>query len=377
MTGDSRGAEIYYTKAINLDQKHVAARIGLGVLLQDRGEYDEALFHYNRLLRSNPSELAPAFHKSQILLSRKEFEVGFRYFQARPNRVFSKYNSQYELWNTAPLSHDLKGKLILVLSEQTGIGDDIFFARFYPGLKSRGAHVVFNCDARSADVIRLGKVTDECVVGDSKINSDIALLAGDLPLALRAWENKFPEPFRMTCDTVSIAVARQILEKYPRPYIGLTWAAGTQKQSNRLHDLWSLLSKTIPVDVLGKSLNGVCGTFFVIQRNVSDIDLLELEECLGHKAIDLSTFTADLKTVSALLSLMDEYICVPNTHMHLRVAINRPCHILVPSPPEWRLLEAGDESIWYPGCKVYRQEYAGNWIKGLSRIRQYLLEKYG
>jgi hypothetical protein len=59
--------------------------------------------------------------------------------------------------------------------------------------------------------------------------------------------------------------------------------------------------------------------------------------------------------------------------MHLAAGLGRTARVLVPYLPEWRWLEAGDESPWFPGFRVYRQSTSRNWGDALARLRADLL----
>ena len=76
----------------------------------------------------------------------------------------------------------------------------------------------------------------------------------------------------------------------------------------------------------------------------------------------------DLEQMLALLSLIDEYVGVSNTNMHLRAAVGKTARVLVPSPPEWRWMAEGRESPWFPGFSVYRQGYEGDWTQALAQL---------
>ena len=71
----------------------------------------------------------------------------------------------------------------------------------------------------------------------------------------------------------------------------------------------------------------------------------------------------------ALLSLVDEYIGVSNTNMHLRAAVGRTARVLVPRPAEWRWMARGASSPWFPGFSVYRQTLDGIWGGALASLR--------
>ena len=70
----------------------------------------------------------------------------------------------------------------------------------------------------------------------------------------------------------------------------------------------------------------------------------------------------------ALLALIDDYVGVSNTNMHLRAGSAEPPRVLMPAPPEWRWMAQGKESPWFPGFSVYRQGYDGNWDSALREL---------
>jgi hypothetical protein len=72
--------------------------------------------------------------------------------------------------------------------------------------------------------------------------------------------------------------------------------------------------------------------------------------------------------MAALLSLVDEYVGVSNTNMHLRAGVAKAARVLVPFPPEFRWMNRGDEVPWFPGFTVYRQSSAHEWQPALARL---------
>jgi hypothetical protein len=83
---------------------------------------------------------------------------------------------------------------------------------------------------------------------------------------------------------------------------------------------------------------------------------------------DLSALNEDLEAMLALLALVDEYVGVSNTNMHLRAGVGRTARVLVPQPPEWRWMAVGEASPWFPGFRVYRQHVDGEWRDALARL---------
>lgn len=367
--GEPGEAERIYQEALSLQPDHPEACAGLGRLFQERGEFDRALALFDQSLRGSSEAYAASFHKAQILLARGEFKQGFKCYTARPNRLFSADRKSYQLFRGA-LPRDLKGREILVLSERTGIGDDLFYARFLSGLKSRGARVTFRCGAKVAELLEASGCADAVLTRSGQtVAADYALLAGDLPYALQFWsDGGIPPPLAFLPDEASVSRARELLESCGTPpRFGLTWRAGTEQSPGQSDD-WLPLFKAAPLEDLLAQLRGFRGTVVAVQRHVKGEELDEVRRETGLSICDLSGWTTQLKPTLGILALLDEYVCVPNTHMHMRIALGKPCRILEPFPPDWRMGLDGASSPWYPGSRVYRQGKDGSWESALGAL---------
>ena len=84
--------------------------------------------------------------------------------------------------------------------------------------------------------------------------------------------------------------------------------------------------------------------------------------------MDYSALNGDLEAMHALLSLIDEYVGVSNTNMHLCAALGRGARVLVSRSAEFRWMAAGVESPWFPGFPVYRQGEKGDWVQAMDAI---------
>ncbi len=78
----------------------------------------------------------------------------------------------------------------------------------------------------------------------------------------------------------------------------------------------------------------------------------------------------------ALLVLLEDYVGVSNTNMHLRAATGRTARVLVPHPPEWRWMAEGGESPWFKGFAVYRQGLDGDWDQAFGRLARDLARSF-
>ncbi len=139
----------------------------------------------------------------------------------------------------------------------------------------------------------------------------------------------------------------------------------------------SKLLKEAPLTGLAMLLRPVNGTFLALQRTPEADAIDQLSEGLGRPAHDFTALNDDLEEMLALLSLMDEYVTVSNTNVHLRAGTGRTSRVLVPNPPEYRWMAEGEESPWFPGCKLYRQKVDGDWEEALAALGEDLVQAFG
>jgi hypothetical protein len=183
------------------------------------------------------------------------------------------------------------------------------------------------------------------------------LIYPDLPRALELT----PLPGRLASLTLRLS------ELGPPPYRGLTWRGGTAPAEQGRDMAW-MLFKEIPLKSLAAALEHVDGTFLALQRNPGPGEIDELGGCLKRPVHDLCDLNEDLEAMLALLALLDDYIGVSNTNMHLRAGVGKTARVLVPCPAEWRWMAQGDRSPWFPGFSIYRQENNGDWSNALAQL---------
>jgi hypothetical protein len=86
----------------------------------------------------------------------------------------------------------------------------------------------------------------------------------------------------------------------------------------------------------------------------------------------LSDTNDDVEDLLALSGLLDTYAGVSNTKTHLRAARGRTSDVIVPSPAEFRWMNHGDTSPWFPGSRVFRQSADGAWPPAFERLSMLL-----
>ena len=248
----------------------------------------------------------------------KEYEWQWRRENA-PRRPFPA-----SPWNGT----NLAGSNVFLHSEQ-GLGDELFFLRFIPWLKKQGAgEITYQPNPKSPQSWRAPK----CLIGLPRTIHVRPIQILSFRLATchvsLAWNtpNKPPAPFKLSPLPEQVAVVRQRLSECGSPpYVGVTWRGGTKNKKNVLY------KETHPAEI-GASLKGVPATILILQRLPQEDEVNIFCEALGRPAHDLSGLNENLEQMLALLLLLDDYVGVSNTNMHLRAGVGKTARVLVPAP---------------------------------------------
>ena len=115
----------------------------------------------------------------------------------------------------------------------------------------------------------------------------------------------------------------------------------------------------------------------ILQRNPRADEIQDLTDILGDRLHDASQYNDDLEGMLALLGRIDEYVCVSNTNTHLRAARGLASRVLIPLPPDYRWMQSGDQSPWFPGTPLYRETTETGWDDAFEKLGRDLIEAVG
>lgn len=389
--GNTAGALRAFSRAAELAPESASGIRNLGGALAETGQLLPALRALAAAAQLDSESDKSSQLESSIFLAHGLFGDGWNAYRRRP--AFLRFAEKLGPDTLAQhLPADVAGKHVLVLREQ-GIGDELFFLRYASQLRALGANVTVRASAKIATLIARSNCADTVIAGDEVPAStvDLQLLCGDLPYALShnmrcttspaaspnrcrdfkvhisAYSPDLPAALRIPVLPDADTAVRQRLQQYgPPPYLGITWRAGTAARDYIGVD-W-VLSKELPLAALAHTLRGCSGTLLALQRHPAPDEISTLAEIAGKPVYDCTDLNDDLEKMLALLTLIDDYIGVSNTNMHLRAACGRPARVLVPNPAEWRWMHAGGESPWFPDFRIYRQTLDGHWGPSLAQL---------
>ena len=342
----------------------------LGVALWWGGQHDEALaaFRLAAGRAGNPEseEFADArFLEANSLLALGRLEAGWDAYRWRPTRRALRASHPELVDDPRAVLASAAPRRLRILSEQ-GIGDEIFFLRFAAALHERGHRLFVSCNPKIAPLLSLMPALLDGIHADRE-PVDFTLASGDLPLA-SGQHSAPPLPIAPEADRRD-AMATRLRAFGPPPYVAVTWRAGLLPDERKADGL-SYWTKNIPAELLGRALRSLDARVIVVQRRPAAEEARQFTDALGREALDLSAVNDDLSDMVALLSLVDDYVGVSNTNMHLRAGLQggRPARALVFTPPEWRWGLQGSATPWFPGFIVYRAAVGRDWSDALSRL---------
>ncbi len=369
-------AERSYLRARALEPHKGEASHNLAVLYARQGSFDKALPLYEEARRRLPDDEGVAIHVATAALATAGPDAAIaelRSFIARhPHAAavhaelgrrllaegrFAEGWQEYAWRRGAPgVALSLEGRRVLLKPDQ-GLGDHLFFLRFAARLRRVASHVAFACPEK------LQPLLDED--GEPQGPFDLTVPLGDLPRLLR--DASTPAPLALPVTHTEEWRSR-LAQLGPAPYLGVTWRGGTKVEAEFGQRGESPLSKEIDVATLAAALRGWRGTVLVLQRLPLPGELQAFAAALGKQAHDLSALNEDLRAMAALLAVIDEYVGVSNTNMHIRAGVQKTARVLVPFPPEFRWMHAGEHSPWFPGFRIHRQTSAKDWRPALNSL---------
>jgi tetratricopeptide (TPR) repeat protein len=351
-----------FERALARDGKNALALRTYGQWSVSRGDFNRASRLFERALLQLPDDEALPMYLAQVELLRGRWDrVGPLYAHREPRKVFEARAVAAGEPYAVPAIEHLAGRRVALVAEQ-GLGDILFFLRFAAPLRESGARLVFAGEPRLHSLLARTGWFEALEEGFEFANGSVPVLLGDLA-ALDGFRMRASLELRP--DAARRERIEAALHKFgPRPWVGLTWRAGTPADVVA-HGLY----KTVPTQRLMQVVRAHEGTVFALQRGMREGEIADAAAALERPIHDLTAYNEDPEDALVLMCLLDRYIGVSNTNMHLAVACGMTADVMVPFPPEWRWGLAGD-SPWFPGFRVHRQGVDGSWDAAFSSLAQ-------
>jgi len=359
--GDFDASKVAYEKSIECNPNSAESLNNYGHLLNKFSEPRSALSYFNKAIEINPNHRNAKTNLAITKLLLGEFHDAWDYYRYRPSVKLNEAE-----FCPDKTSLNLSGRSVLLVKDQ-GIGDELFFLRFLPKFLQQGVKTSYHCCHKLLPILARTSLFENVSFGPViKSGYDHVFSVGDLPyICDHQSEAETPTPFQLTSRA---DLTQEILERLatfgPPPYIGFSWQAGGLVNNKKI----SALIKNFDISELQKILSNIDGTLISLQRNPNVDEINSLSHKLNRPILNLDEYSNDLERMLSLLDILDHYIAVSNTNIHLRAGLNKSSHVLIPNPPEWRWMEEVKHNHWFPHCNIYRQKKDGSWNEAVEGI---------
>ena len=359
-----------YDRAIAIKPDYFDAHANRGLVLGNLRRFDEGLRSYDQAIEMQPDNAIPHFNEGMTRLLLGDFEKGWRKYEwrwAKNRQGGNPARFSRQLWLG---DADISGKTILLWSEQ-GLGDTIQFCRYAKLVAALGARVILEVQRPLLKVLAgLEGVSRLVEAGQPLPGFDYQCPLLSLPLAFKTSLESVPAqiPY-LGADPKKVAEWEAVFRDRRRPRVGLVWNGGFRPDQP---ELWATNERrNIPFEKM-RILNMPEITFYSLQKGEpaeSELRARRQELRPEGNLLDYSDGIADFADTAALIAGLDLVISVDTSVAHLAGALGKPVWILSRYNGCWRWLLNRDDSPWYPGARIYRQESLGDWDGVLARVR--------
>lgn len=344
----------------------MAARAKLGSFHFHAGEFGRAESELTAALKALPDDVEANWHLGSLYLGQRRWSEGWPLYRWRwPMAKRPAPESLVDLptWDGA----GLEGKSLMVWSEQ-GLGDELMFSTCLPDLleRVRPEACYWSCDHRLAEffgrsfpqlhILPIDKQSDDG--GLARVpKCDFQVSAGDLPRYLRRYTADFPKAAPVfTPDAGKTEMWRaRLAELGDGMKVGIAWRGGVLERFKR--------AKSSELGDWGEIL-AVPGVQFInLQHGDCGDELAATETELGCRIHDWTDMDpiADPDGQMALIANLDLVVQTSNASAHMAGVLGVPAWVMLPFVADWRWSFDGEDCVWYPSMRLFRQRAPGDW----------------
>lgn len=387
--GDMEDACVFYGEAVRLSPDEGKVRYNLSNVLFALGRREEAIAESRRAISDaeTPEDLAiMRFALGTMLLAAGDLEEGWEQYTARLDPAYRDpihFLCKLPRWQPGV---ELEGRHLLLFGEQ-GLGDEILLAnplddvlaalgpggRLTLAVTDRLTSLFARTYPRSKvgphlTLKHAGRAVRSAPFIDNWADIDLWAPLGEATRQMRRSLSAFPERPAgfMTPDPDRVRHWRDVLSQLPGARVGLLWTSmlvnSTRYRYYAPFEAWEPVLRTPGVSFVNIQY-GDCSQAIAKARADYGVEIFE------PPGIDLKN---DLDDVAALGAALDLTIGFSNTTFNLAAATGGPSW-LITSPDSWATL-GSDRYPWYSQVRAFWPQTVGDWDPLMRRIADTLAE---
>jgi tetratricopeptide (TPR) repeat protein len=345
-------------RALAMDPNSADAPSNLSALWYVLGDAERAASYGERAVAADPGSVRAHFNLAVAYLLGGRFREGWTEFEWRMRDRARAAEFRYAAlpaWDGGRFD----GKRLFVSNEQ-GLGDAIFVARYLPMVAALGGETIVETppELRGLFARMPGVTAYDAARGPYPADAiDLQCPAFSLPRAFGTVESSIPHavPY-VRAGEGAIARWRERLRLRPDTLnAGIVWAGSQRHRLDRFRSC-SLRD----VEPLG-SVEGV--RWFSLQKGPHEADLAGAR----FRPEPLGAQIADFDDTAAIVSQLDLVVTVDTSVAHLAGALAVPVWTLLGLGTDWRWQLGRDDSPWYPTMRLFRQS-TGRWETAVAAV---------
>jgi tetratricopeptide (TPR) repeat protein len=360
-----------FQHALALNPEHAITYNNIGATMYDHGFTEEAMAYFDKAVALRPNYKMVRHNLALGQLLKGNFKEGWENHEVRLtlNERKAVYVVTHKLFQIIPQwdgKSSLQGKYVILMHEQ-GFGDAIQFVRYARILQEQGVRVALHVVDPLERLFRTFSPDIKLVKGvDLLPNCDYAYLLMSLPHALGTHSVEqipaYPSYLSASAedtDKWKHKLSQKTLVAAPKLRVGLVWAGNPEHGSDR--------KRSIPLDTLAPLLELDRVQFVSLQKGGKPEDLARLEH--EFRIINAGQECMDFADTAGVIANLDLLISVDTSVVHLGGAMGAPTWTLLAYTPDWRWLKDRDDSPWYPGMRLFRQQKNGDWAGVIATVK--------
>lgn len=355
-------------------------------LLEESGDYDEALRFYDKALELNPQSKASVL-KTYPLLMQGNFDLAWKSYKSRGRATQWKAPRNAKQWE----KESLENKTILVYSEG-GIGDELYFLACFNDLLEISDKCILVCDPRHDNLFQrsfpnaiiqpfsrpyqrsnfgmpLKDNYDELFKTLPEI--DYYCMIGDLNSYFRVTLESFKkqEAYIIANETKALYWKNKLNELGTEIKVGICWRSGyralyRERESTELEDWLPILN--------------VPGFTFInlMYDGAEELQQLKNKTNINTHILDNIDLRNDLDSLAALISSLDLVISVDTYIAELSGALGQTTWRIINSPyiaNHFRLWPGTNKDLLHPSMIQINSDPIGDIGTLMTSVKNYLI----